>query len=145
MDLDLKKMAFIVVRPPAKVLSTRTLKNKAELQQLLTEATNGGHLVYAAEITKTNGRLIAGNVWRLISEIPKLPIFQPEPRPTEPRSTEVQPSRPHDTAEPNRPVTAKERVELATQGILTCKYCGQTFTSTSGRTLHIKAKHRDKL
>src|SRR5687767_12041879 len=125
-SLDYATVAFLLVRPPAKVLSTHKLKNKAEHEALLEQAQSKHACVYYAVVERKGGKLLAKQPWTLdrstIGNV-KAPVVEVE--------TALE-------AEPATAALAEKPEER-----LLCPYCKKPFSSTSGRTLHVKSKHPD--
>lgn len=113
--IDFKHTAFILVKPPSRIVSQHRLKNNSEYQELLNKAIEAGHCLYFAPMEKRQGRLVAIQPWELNPD-------------TIPRPTQAEPV--------PEPVPTDQ---------LCCPFCNKPMSSTSGRTLHVKSTHADKL
>ena len=132
--IDYKHSAFILVRAPSKVISTKKLSSATEHEKLLKEAKNKSLLLYYAKTIKRNGKEHAQQPWILdVDSVPK----------SGPAVTRIKidPESEHDFEELEQVVPPKSR----TRSGIFCPYCEKQIKSTSGRTLHVKKYHPDKL
>jgi len=114
--IDFKATAFILVKPPSRIISQHKLKNVAEYQDLLDKAIASNYCLYSAPIVKRNGTYIAIQPWQLhMDTIPRLDVSEEEPITV--------------SAEPDQ---------------LCCPFCDKPVASTPGRTLHVKSNHADR-
>jgi hypothetical protein len=123
--IDYKNSAFILVRAPSKVISTKKVGSKNEHQKLLQEAIERGLLLYHARTTKRDGKEYAEQPWLL-------------------DKTSVPKSGPKVTRQKVEPDELVEQEEPKPCSGLFCPYCEKPMKSTSGRTLHVKAEHPDE-
>lgn len=127
--IDYKKSAFILVRAPSRVTSTRKISSQAQHKQLLKEALEKGLLLYHAPIVKQGGKELAKQPWILDKN------SVPKAGPVLPTRHKV------DMSEDDEPEADDKPKTMA--GIF-CPYCEKPMKSTSGRTLHVKNQHPDK-
>jgi len=114
--MDYKKVAFVLVKPPSRVISSHLVKNKKEYDELLKKAKDKSYYLYYAEVMRKDGKYVAKQPWVLDPE--SFCIIKPETKP------EIKPE---------------------TKSELYCPYCDATINSTPGRTLHVKSKHPKKM
>jgi hypothetical protein len=117
--IDYKNMAFVLIKPPARVISTHIIKNKKAHTELLDRAKEKGYCLYYAPVTRKDGRHVAKMPWILDRDsLNHQPKSEPEPK--------------------SEPVQDKPNA-------LYCPYCDAEIKSTPGRTLHVKSKHPEKI
>lgn len=115
------QVAFLLVKPPSRVISSHQIKNRKEHVDLLEKAKQKKYVVYYADVKKRDGKYFAVQPWIVDFESVDN-LYGPvedlgKPAPTE----EVE-----DTNE------------------IRCPFCNKKMSSTPGRTLHVKSKHPDK-
>ena len=106
--IDYKNTAFVLVKPPARVISTYIVKNKEAHAELLDKAKEKGYCLYYTSVVKKDGRHVAKMPWILDRNSLN---YKPESEPS-----------------PSESDTDK----------LVCPTCGKECTSRSGLTLHLK-------
>jgi len=107
------QLVFLSIVPPAEVISIHTVKNKDEHKQLLQQTAAKGRLLYYADVIERDGKKYASSPWTLDwDSVPQQKIA---------------------------PVSTKQETM---SGDLVCPFCKKIASSTSGLTLHIKAKHK---
>ena len=116
--INFNRTAFILVKPPSRIISYHKLKNDAGYQELIVRAADSGYCLYSAPMVKKNGRYLATQPWQLDTDtIPvNLHIDEVESIPEQPKSDQ-----------------------------LCCPFCDKQVASTAGRTLHVKSSHSDRL
>lgn len=117
--IDYKKIAFVLIKPPSRVIGYHLIKSAAEHQTLIEKAITSGHCLYSAPITKSNGKYIATQPWQLDENT--LPI-------TKAVVEEI----------------VEEPVQPEPDGLY-CPFCDKPMSSTPGRTLHVKSIHPEQL
>jgi aspartate carbamoyltransferase regulatory subunit len=129
MDFDYQNMVFVLVKPPAKVISTHRLKDKSQYLDLLVKARDKKCLIYYSDIVKIKGKYCA----------------------RDPITIDVQSLGNIDLSDQAETVVSyaseaptSHSAEVADMS-LKCPYCGKTMSSTSGKTLHIKHKHPEQI
>jgi hypothetical protein len=120
--VNYKHTAFVLIKPPSRVISYHLIKTTAEHQQLIDKAIESGQCLYSAPITKKNGKYVATQPWQLETDTIPNEILQPA-------KDDIAPETPTQD-EPDG---------------LYCPFCKKTMASTSGRTLHVKSSHPDQL
>ena len=120
LKIDYKQSAFVMVKPPSRVISYHLIRSAVEYQKLVGDAITSGYCLYYAPIAKKNGKIIAKQPWLL--DDATIPIIK-------------------------APELAKViiPVEVLPSDGLFCPFCKKTMASTSGRTLHVKSHHADQL
>lgn len=127
--MNYQKSAFVLVRPPSKIVSTRKIKTQAQHGKLLAEAKDKGLLLYHATVVKREGREFAKQPWVL--DHASVPAGGP-----------ILPMRCKIDSEVDEDA-AQEQAEQPKAGLF-CPYCQESMKSGSGRTLHVKSKHPTK-
>ena len=121
--IDLKHTAFIVVKPPSRIISQHKLKTDTEYAELVGKAREVGHCLYSAPMMKRDGKYYATQPWQL----------HPDTIPQESRAEVTE-------------VVEVAQVPGQTQpDQLCCPFCNKLISSTAGRTLHVKSNHPDKI
>lgn len=128
-----KDTAFVLVKPPSKVVSTHIIKDKKEYLKLIEVAKAKNLLLYFSKVVKRNGKL-----------------FATEPLDIDPESIKNYESD-HDVVEEQieepKTYVSDGKIDNETNfndEDIKCPYCNKKMTSTPGRTLHVKHKHPDK-
>lgn len=125
-----KDYAFAIIKPPAKVLATRKIKNDKEYADLLEEARSKSACIYYAKL-KTSTSVILP--WELDqSTIGNIEIESEQRKPVKPDK----PVKPETKDEPK--IEAKSETQKT---VFKCKICGKETTSKPGLTNHMKAAH----
>ena len=113
--INFNRTAFILVKPPSRIVSHHKIKTYAEHDDLIVKAVESGYCLYSAHMVKKNGKYIATQPWQLdLDTIPQ--NIKEEPVPEPPKSDQ-----------------------------LCCPFCDKPMNSTSGRTLHVKSNHSERL
>jgi hypothetical protein len=113
--INFNRTAFILVKPPSRIISHHKIKTYAEYDALIAKATESGYCLYSATMVKKSGKYFAIQPWQLNTDtIPQNVKEEPEP----------------EQPEPNQ---------------MCCPFCDKPMNSTSGRTLHVKSNHGDRL
>lgn len=112
------RVAFLIVRPPATVVSSHQIRDRQEHVALLDKAKKKKYYVYYADVVQKNGKYYAVQPWIVDWESVDN-IFGSPSEWGKDASTE----------------------ELDDSDQLCCPFCGKLMSSTSGRTLHVKSKH----
>lgn len=139
-------VAFLIVKPPSKVLGHYQIHNKKEHKELLKKALDKKALVYYCDVVVKEGEYTTPNPWvvdydsvrslygSLNSKKPDSNIKSPKPHKyVEPQIIEEQVD-----DQPDEPSANEAPVDE-----MRCPFCGKKMNSTPGRTLHIKSKHPD--
>lgn len=136
-------VAFILVKPPSKVLGHFQIKNKKEHKELLEKAKQKQALVYYADVIIRDGKYFASHPWVVdFDSVDQMygPVEEYKPE------SNIKDEKP--TAYQEAEDTVEEQVEEAPTTVvddqLSCPFCGKKMNSTPGRTLHVKSKHPDK-
>ena len=124
--VNYKHTAFVLIKPPSRVISYHLIKTTAEHQQLIDKAIESGQCLYSAPITKKNGKYVATQPWQLETDTIPSEILQPIKNDVE-----------------QKPVP-ETHVQDEPDGLY-CPFCKKTMASTSGRTLHVKSSHSEQL
>ena len=115
--INFNRTAFILVKPPSRIVSHHKIKTYAEHEELVAKAVDSGYCLYSAPMTKKNGKYIATQPWLLdVTTIPQNLHVEEEQIPDKPKSDQ-----------------------------LCCPFCDKPMNSTSGRTLHVKSNHGERL
>lgn len=137
-------VAFLLVKPPSKILGHFNIKNKLEHKELLEKAKLKKALVYYADVIVKDGRYAASQPWVVdFDSVKELfnPVeeYKPDSGIKEGKPTKYDPSLQVEEEE----VEEEEEEVVPVSDKLTCPYCGKEMNSTAGRTLHVKGKHPD--
>jgi hypothetical protein len=116
------QVAFLLVKPPSRVISSHQIKNRKEHAALLEKAKEKKYVVYYADVKKQDGKFFAVQPWIVDFESVDN-LYGPV--------EELGKEKP-DTGE----VEDKDEIR--------CPFCKKKMSSTPGRTLHVKSKHPDK-
>lgn len=128
--IDYEKLAFILIKPPAKVVSTHKIKNKKEHASLLEAAKHQSLLIYYAHVKKKGNKYFADEPLIIDEESAKNYMMSIGSLDT--KSEEVE-------------VKHQQSIEdIDSEQSLICPFCKKKMNSTPGRTLHIKHKHPDR-
>jgi pyridoxine/pyridoxamine 5'-phosphate oxidase len=123
-----KNMAFVLIKPPATVVSTKKINSQNEHDILVQKALDKGLLLYYAKIEKRKGIEFAKQPWCLVeSSIPKDGVKVTR------RKVKISTETDSDF-----------KSEIDNSKNIFCPYCKKILGSTSGRTLHVKSEHPDK-
>lgn len=126
-------VAFILVRPPSKVISTHKIHNKTEHSKLIEDAVSRGLYVYYADVQKADGKYYAKHPWIVdwdsVPEEGGIPNRPSKKTKKKTKSEETEP----------------RKASPVSDDTLKCPFCGKIVSSTPGRTLHVKCKHPDRL
>jgi len=116
--VNYKQTAFVLIKPPSKIISYHLIKSEAKHKDLINKAIEAGYCLYNAPITKTNSKYVATQPWYLDEEtIPNIEAVK---------------------VVEETPITDKP------DGLY-CPFCDKSVSSTAGRTLHVKSNHPDKI
>jgi hypothetical protein len=143
--VDYSGIAFLIVKPPSRVVSTHRVRNKTEHKQLLEKAFKKQCFLYMASVEHRDGKYYAVQPWVIdwdsvnalyeTDGTPKVE-FKDKPKPVKKKLSKKE--RDAGVAAANKP-SKPEKTGLY------CPYCDHKINSTPGRTLHVKSKHPDKL
>jgi hypothetical protein len=112
------QIAFILVRPPSKIISSHQIKSRKEHAELLEKAKEKKCIIYYADIKKQDGKYFAVQPWVIDSE---------------------------SLDNLCAPVENVAQIEESDNGSdIRCPFCNKKMSSTPGRTLHVKSKHPDR-
>lgn len=125
--INYKQTAFVLIKPPSRVISYHLIKSTIEHQNLIDKAIEFGYCLYNAPITKINGKYVATQPWYLDEST--LPILASH---LEGNSTSITPIKKQES-----PISEKP------DGLY-CPFCQKLISSTAGRTLHVKSHHPDQ-
>ncbi len=114
MTLSYDKIAFLLVKPPSRVISTHQIRNRKEHTALLKTAKEKKYFVYHADVERRDGKFFAIQPWIVDWESVDN-IFDPSGK--------------------------NDAEEVEDTGKLSCPFCGKKCSSKSGLTLHLKTKH----
>ena len=142
-------VAFLLVKPPSKVLGHFQIKNKKEHKDLLKKAITKKALVYYTDVFIKDGKYVASQPWvvdfdSVDSLFGSVHHYKPESN-----IKEVKPDK-YDPVITTAEVCAEEELTPPTDeksqqtempDIFKCPFCNKEFKSTPGRTLHVKSKH----
>jgi hypothetical protein len=79
-DIVYKKTAFVLLKPPSRIISIHIPKNKSEHTELLQKARDSGYCLYYAPAESRNGKYVVQQPWQLDwDSIPKEPELVEEP------------------------------------------------------------------
>lgn len=124
--IQYNSMAFIIIKPPSRIISTHFIKNRDEHIDLLRKAKDKKCLVYYANIDDSYNVI---QPWLLDREsIDNFKIIHDHGF-----ENQVEPE---SESEPEPEPEPESKVDLR------CHICGKLCHSTSGLTLHIKSKHK---
>lgn len=130
------ELAFVLVKPPSRVISTHKVTNRSEHVDLIKMAQKRGLFLYYATVEQRENKYYAKQPWIVDWEsVPEDGVPKVQPKRTAP---------PPPDPEPDEEPESDDSVETTDDG-LSCPFCGKTMSSTPGRTLHVKSKHPDKL
>jgi len=132
MNINYEKTAFVLIKPPSKVVSTHKINNRHEHIKLIETAKHNELLLYYSHVIKKGNKYYTDQPLIVDEESAKNYIDMFSDNTEKEDSVEVQPS-----VQVAPPITEERS--------LVCPFCNKKMSSTPGRTLHIKSKHPDKL
>ncbi|MDB4490182.1 hypothetical protein N9045_01560 [bacterium] len=141
-------VAFLLVKPPSKILGHFNIKNKQEHKELLEKAKQKQALVYYADVVVKDGRYTASQPWVVDFDSVK-ELYDPveEYKPVSGikagKPAKYDPSLQIENEEAKVEEEEEDEPIVLVSDKLTCPYCGKEMNSTAGRTLHVKGKHPD--
>lgn len=129
--------AYVFLRPTTMTTIGKAIiiKNKDQYAQLISEAKSKKLYLASTEFVKRDNKFYQSTLiidWNSIPDKDNMKEYKP---------TKIQSS--YDRSHIENSKLAKK--PESTSEKLLCPYCNKTMTSTSGRTLHIKSKHPEKL
>ena len=131
-EIDYNNTAFVLIKPPTRVVSTHKLKNKQEHIELIETARNKSCLIYYSGIVNLAGKYYAQDPLILDENT----IFTSSNHQSEPIKIPIE-RQPDEQRQP--PADEVESVDD-----LRCPFCNKKMNSTPGRTLHVKHKHPER-
>ena len=137
-NINYEKSIFVLIKPPSKVISKHECKNLKEHNELREKADEQNLVIYYTEIIIDDGKRVAKQPWILDEKTLK------------PMTPIVEKDKPEKIQKPEKESGLQKSEPQKSEPIynfdpLKCPYCKQKFTSTPGRTLHVKSKHPEKL
>lgn len=127
--LPYDQIAFLLVKPPSRVISSHQIKNRKQHSELIAKAKEKKYVVYYADVKKRDGKLHAVQPWIVDFESVDN-LYAPVEEPTKAKA---------------KPKTKPDAKEVEDSDEIRCPFCNKKMNSTPGRTLHVKSKHPDKL
>lgn len=126
-EIAYSKVAFLMIEPPSRVISTHQVKNRKDHKELIAKAKEKGLYLYYADVKCRDGKHYAVQPWIVDWEtVPK--------HPAEIAKREAQ----------QQEAAKQEKEDAVENDSLVCPYCSKQMSSTSGLTLHVKSKHPEK-
>lgn len=129
-SLNYDELAFILIRPPATVVSSHRIKNRQQHTSLLETAKNNNLLLYYSHATKKDSKYIVDEPLIIDEESAK------NFKKTKSSKDEVE----KQVTKTQTPISKEQQPDID----LRCPFCNKKMTSTPGRTLHVKHKHPEK-
>jgi Zn finger protein HypA/HybF involved in hydrogenase expression len=135
----------VLIKPPSKIISTHILETKREYLDLLKEAKSKKYLIYYAKYTVHDGEYTTEQPllldWESFKNINPNTKLQSHDKPQDTPQDNQGSEDPEPKEIKGKP---KEKTGDISEKEMRCPHCDQKFSSTSGRTLHIKSKHPEK-
>lgn len=153
--LPYDQIAFLLVKPPSRVISSHQIKNRKEHSELLKKAKEKKYVVYYADVKQRDGKFFAVQPWIVdfesvdnlygpVEELdrPKKPESKPKKEKLKPKKEKLKLK---DDDDEDVITHLKKTREVEDTDEIRCPFCNKKMSSTPGRTLHVKSKHPDKL
>jgi hypothetical protein len=128
--IDYNNTAFVLIKPPTRIISTHKIKNKQQHIELIETARSKSCLLYYSGIVNRDGKNYATDPLILDENT----IITMVDQQLEPVIITVE-DKPGDFKAPKAISPAVETDDLR------CPFCNKKMSSTPGRTLHVKHKH----
>jgi hypothetical protein len=144
-------VAFLLVKPPSRVVSSHQIKSRKEHADLIEKAKQKKYIVYYADVKKVDGKYMAVQPWVVDFESvdnlygPVENLGKPTAKPAKPKKERTPNHSQIFTSDEKDEEDIVDRLEEMedTEGIF-CPFCEKKMNSTPGRTLHVKSKHPDR-
>lgn len=121
--IDYNNTAFVLIKPPTRIISTHKIKNKQQHIELIETALSKSCLLYYSGIVSRDGKNYASDPLLLDENTINTIVDQQH----EPSTITIE--------DPPRDFEPKDADDLR------CPFCNKKMSSTPGRTLHVKHKH----
>lgn len=150
--INYKKTAFALVKPPSRVISYHIAKTAADHQKLIDKALDAEYCLYYTQVSRSGGKYIAQQPWQL--DEATLPAIGEgsEPKgqagtskPSKGASKTKKPQNPKKASKPKKSEKVAPSKKAATSDGVSCPFCDKPMSSASGRTLHVKSSHPDRI
>lgn len=130
MTIEYEKLAFVLIKPPSKVVSTHRVKNRKEHISLIEAAKNQTLLLYYAHVKKKGNKFYVNEPLIVDDESAKNYL-----------GSLVDVANDVEVEVKHKPALSDSIIDGQS---LVCPFCHKKMTSTPGRTLHIKHKHPER-
>lgn len=124
---------FILVEPPARIISAHNIATQDEYDKLLQLAKKKKVFIYFADVISKSGKNIAEQPWlidwRSVSKESMTSVLKASPE--------------DDNITSNSDVV--ESSSVSNDDFIVCPYCSKKMNSLFGRTNHVKSKHPEML
>lgn len=148
-------VAFLLVKPPGRVVSNHQIKDRKGHIELLEKAKAKKLLIYYADVKKIDGKYHAVQPWivdfesvdNLHGPVENLgkPATKPKPVVAKPKGDRKPNHNQIFTSSDKDDEDVVDQLDhIEETDEIRCPFCDKKMNSTPGRTLHVKSKHPDK-
>jgi hypothetical protein len=134
--VNLDKIAFVMVEPPARIISNHIVSNEDERLALVKSALKKGLILYFSDVRVKDGKYYASQPWMI--------DWDSVPNNLDNRVKIASKNKEMEKITDSEK-TVSEESKVLDNGTIICPYCNKKMNSLFGRTNHVRGKHPEKI